>query len=119
MRHTELGRHIFNRGVRQGLFAPPWKCGRPTRARSAHPPVHTPPWQERPPLQAVPLALGGGELHTPVARLHVLWPCLHSLWGGQVTPTHMSGVGGRWVRCFGSLSASPTWISKRLLTHGI
>jgi hypothetical protein len=41
------------------------------------------------------------------------------LWGGQVTPTHMSGVGGRWVRCFGSLSASPTWISKRLLTHGI
>jgi hypothetical protein len=63
---------------------------------SMHLPVHMPPWQARPPLQAVPLALGGGELHTPVARLHVLWPCLHSLWGGQVTPTHMSvwGLGG-------------------------
>jgi hypothetical protein len=57
---------------------------------SAHPPVHMPTWQERPPLQAVPLALGGVKLHCPVARLHVLRPCLHSLWGGQVTPTHMS-----------------------------
>jgi hypothetical protein len=55
-----------------------------------------PPWQI-PLLQVMPSGLGGGTLHSPVALLHLLPRCSHSLRRGQVTPTHKSGdvaVGG-------------------------
>jgi hypothetical protein len=90
-----------------------------TAAPQPHPPVHTPPWQERPPLQAVPLALGGGELHCPVARLHVLRPSLHSLRGAQVTPTHISEWGRR-VRPSGwRIPKKRVCLSTRLSEHRI
>ena len=61
-------------------------------ARTACPPVHTPPWQE-PLLQTVPFGCNGGAPHSPVALMHRPRYCSHSLRAGQVTPTHMSALG--------------------------
>ena len=95
-RHSScLGCWLRSRGMQPACIVNlyPYLELQPAQAPCAGPPLQTPPWQERPPLQAVLSGLGVPAPHVPTAGLHVPAALSHSR-RGQVTPTQGPAASG-------------------------